>query len=232
MSSSIKNHLVNFLVITYFINAIIEIIAEFYSTNTVIFLAKPLIPFLLIVLYWFSSKERNMIFIIIMFFSLVTNILFIPKAPQALFYGVIAYTVHRILLLYFIYTKSKIKSYKIFVLVILPLFGIFSYLFFASSEVPQNTYVLLLSHNIMGAILGGIGITNYIVNDNKQNSLLMISTLLFIGLQMVIYIERYYLYNVNLEYIRPLAMLLNVLAFFAFYKYVMATESDNDRLAV
>jgi hypothetical protein len=114
----------------------------------------------------------------------------------------------------------------------LPLFGIFSYLFFASSDVPDNTYFLLFFHNIMGAILGGIGISNYIVNDNKQNSLLMISTLLFIGLQMVIYIERYYWYNVNLEYIRPLAMLLNSFAFFTFYKYVISTESDNDSLTI
>ncbi len=232
MIGTIKNNIVKFLTIVYFANALIEIIAEFYSTDTVIFLAKPLIPFLLIVLYWFSSKKRNLLFILIMFFSLVTNLLFIPKSPQALYYGVIAFTFHRILLIYFIFTVSKIRNFLLFGLVTIPLLLIFFYLFFASSDVPQNSYALLIILNIMGAVMGGIGISNYIIKDNKQNSLLMISVLLFLGLQMVVYVERYYLSNVSLDCIRPLAMLLNVLAFFAFYKYVLASESDDDRLPI
>ena len=107
--------------------------------------------------------------------------------------------------------------------------AIFFYLFFASTDVPENSYELLILLNVMGAILGGIGISNYILNDNKQNSLLMISVLMFLGLQMVVYVERYYLASIFLECIRPLAMLLNVLAFYIFYKYVIAAESNDNR---
>lgn len=114
----------------------------------------------------------------------------------------------------------------------IPLLAIFFYLFFASTDVPDNSYFLLILLNIMGAILGGIGISNYILNDNKQNSLLMISALLFIGLQMVVYVERYYLSSMILEYVRPLAMVFNVFAFFTFYKYVIAVESNNYRPAL
>lgn len=231
MIDSVKHNIVKFLIIIYFVNALIEVIAEFYSTNTVIFLAKPLIPFLLMVVYWFSSSNKSRIFILILFFSLVTNLLFIPKSPQALYYGVIAFTFHRILLIYYIFALSKIKNLWLFIFTTIPLLLIFFYLFFSSSNVPQNSYALLIVHNVMGAVMGGIGISNYVINDNKQNSLLMIAVLLFLGLQMVIYVERYYLYNISLEYIRPLAMLLNVLAFFAFYKYVLAVESDDDRFA-
>lgn len=229
MITLIKNNIVKFLIAVYFVNALIEIVAEFYSTSTIIFLAKPLIPFLLIALYWFSSVKRNPVFILILFLSLITNLLFIPKSPECLFYGVIAFTVHRILLIYLIFRLAGIKNWKLFAIVTIPLLFIFFYLFFASSDVPQNTYGLLVVHNLMGAVLGGIGISNYMINDNKQHSLLMISVLLFLGLQLVIYVERYYLYNISLEYIRPLAMLLNVLAFFTFYKYVLATESNHNR---
>lgn len=231
MLDSVKNNIVKFLIVVYFANAFVEIVAEFYSTNTVIFLAKPLIPFLLIVLYWFSSAKKNRLFILIMFLSLVTNLLFIPKSPDALFYGVIAFTIHRILLIGYIFSISPVRSWKLFILITIPLLLIFLYLFYASSDVPENSYALLMVHNIMGAVMGGIGISNYIVKDDKRSSLLMISVLLFLGLQMVIYVERYYLSNISLEYIRPLAMLLNVLAFFAFYKYVLASESDYNRPA-
>ncbi len=228
MIASIKNNIVKILMTIYFANALIEIIAEFYSTNSVIFLAKPLIPFLLMLLYWFSSQKKDWIFILIMLFSLITNLLFIPKSPEALFYGVVAFTFHRILLIYLIFRLAHIKNWKLCIAIAVPLLFIFFYLFFASSDVPENSYGLLIVHNIMGAVMGGIGISNYIINDNKQNSLLMVSVLLFLGLQMVVYVERYYLYNISLEYIRPLAMLLNVLAFFTFYKYVLSVESNHD----
>lgn len=229
MIGSLKNNIVKILTTVYFANALIEIIAEFYSNNTVIFLTKPLIPFLLIVLYWFSSQKKNKLFILLMLLSLITNLLFIPKSPTALFYGVVVFTFHRLVLIYLIFKLVGIVRPKLFVLVGLPLLFIFFYLFFASSDVPENTYGLLVVHNIMAAVLGGIGISNYIVNDNKQNSLMMIASLLFLGLQMVVYVERYYRYNISLEHIRPLAMLLNVLAFFVFCKFVLSTESDRDR---
>ena len=232
MASDLKRNIVKIITIIYFANALIEVISEYYSNNAIIFLAKPLIPFLLIVLYWFSSERKNSLYIIIMLFSLITNVLFIPKTPLCLFYGVVAFTIHRILLIYYVYILSKIKNVKMFVAVIIPLLAIFFYLFFASTDVPENSYVLLILLNILGAILGGIGISNYILNDNKQNALLMISVLMFLGLQMVVYVERYYLASVMLECIRPLAMLLNVLAFFAFYKYVIAAESNYNRPAL
>lgn len=232
MTSDLKSNIVKIITIIYFANALIEVISEYYSNNILIFLAKPLIPFLLIVLYWFSSERKNPLYIIIMLFSLITNVLFIPKTPLCLFYGVVAFTIHRILLIYYVSILSKIKNIKLFVAVTIPLLAIFFYLFFASTDIPENSYVLLIFLNILGAILGGIGISNYILHDNKQNSLLMISVLMFLGLQMVVYVERYYLASIMLEYVRPLAMLLNVLAFFTFYKYVIAAESNNNRSAL
>ncbi len=232
MLSDTKKNIITIITIIYFANALIEVVSEYYSNNTIIFLAKPLIPFLLIVLYYFSSERRNFLFISIMFFSLITNVLFIPKTPICLFYGLIAFTIHRILLIYYIYILSKIKNIKLFVAVTISLLAIFFYLFFASSDIPDNSYALLILQNILGAILGGIGITNYILNDNKQNSLLMISVLLFLSLQMVIYVERYYLTSIFFEYIRPLAMALNVIAFYSFYKYVITVESNYNRFAL
>lgn len=228
MIGVINKKTVTILTIVYFINALIEILAEYFSCKTIIFITKPLIPFLLISLYWCSSIKKNLVFVIIMLFSLITNILFIPKSPNALFYGVIAFTFHRILLIYYLFYLSKIKNYIPFILTTIPLLFIFFYLFFISSNVPQNSYALIFFHNIMGAVIGGIGISNYIVNDNKRNSILMISVLLFLGLQLVIFVEKYYLYNFSLEFIRPLAMLLNVLAFYTFYKYVIVTESNTN----
>lgn len=227
---NLKNRyiLVNALIIIYFINAIIEVISEYTSFLTAIYITKPLIPLLLMVLYFYKSSKKNSLFFVIMSLSLITNLLFIPNSQESLFYGVISFTIHRIFLLILIFKIIKIKDYIPFVLATIPLAFIFFYLF-AASDVPENSYYLIVFHNMMASILGGMAISNYVMNDNKQNSLLLISVLLFLGLQLVVYIEKYYLVNSHSFLLRPLAMILNVLAFYTFYKFVTASESlDND----
>lgn len=220
-----KKNIVTFFVITYFLNAVVEIVAEIYSLQNVIIVTKPLIPFLLMVLYFFNSKEKNTLFYFLMFFSALTNILFIPNASNSLFYGVIAYTIHRIILLIIIFRIVKIKDFIPFILATLPLCFIFFYLFTAA-DIPENTYFLVIFHNIIAAVLGGFAISSYILNDNKLNSFLLISVLLFLGLQLVIYIEKYYLVESHSRILRPLAMTLNVFAFYMFYKFMICSENQ------
>lgn len=226
MSVVIKKHIVKILTIFYFINASIEVVSEVYSNKTIIFVTKPLIPLLLMVLYYYSSKKREVLYFLLMFFSLITNLLFIPNTQNSLFYGVISYTIHRIILLVLIFKIVKIKDVTAFFLATIPLGFIFFYLFI-SSDVPVNTYYLIVFHNIIAAVLGGIAIASYIRNDSKQNSLLLISVLLFLGLQLVVYIEKYYLVEDKSFLYRPLAMSLNVMAFFAFYKFIIESELLN-----
>lgn len=218
-----KNSIVKIITILYFFNAVVEIFAEAFSCKIIIIITKPLIPILLMALYFYTSIKRDKLFYLILFLSLVTNLFFIPNSKECLFYGLITYTFHRILLLILIFKIVKIKNYIPFFLSTLPLGFIFFYLL-TSSDVPGNSYYLIVLQNLMAAILGGVAIANYSVNDSKQNSLLLISVLLFLGLQLVVYIEKYFFADFHSVYLRPLAMTLNVAAFYIFYKYVIATE--------
>lgn len=223
MSNKITHSNVKLIAYLYFANAIIEVISEAFSLKLIILITKPLIPLLLMVLYYFTSTSKCKLFYILMFFSLLTNLLFIPNTEQALFYGVIAYTIHRIFLLFMIFKIIKIKDFVPFILATIPLGFIFFYLF-AASEIPDNSYYLIFFHNLIAALLGGIAISSYVMNDSKENSLLLISVLLFLGLQLVIYIEKYYLAESHSTMLRPLAMTLNVIAFYIFYKFVIASQ--------
>ena len=120
MSLSIKNNIIKIISFFYFFNAIVEVIAETFSYEPIIFITKPLIPILLMVLYFYTSKSNCKLFYVIMFFSLLTNLLFIPNTADSLFYGVITYTIHRIFLLILIFRIIKIIT-KIFFLIILKL---------------------------------------------------------------------------------------------------------------
>jgi len=179
------------------------------------------------VLYFYNSAKKDIFFFLVMLFSLITNLFFIPNNKDFLFYGVISFTIHRIFLLILIFRIVKIKDYIPFFLATLPLGFIFFYLF-AASDVPKNSYYLIVLHNIIASILGGVAISNYMMNDSKQNSLLLISVLLFLGLQLVIYIEKYFLADSHSIFLRPLAMTLNISAFYMFYKFVISSEKLNN----
>ena len=225
MSLSFENNTIKIISFFYFFNAIVEVVAETFSYETIIFITKPFVPILLMVLYFYNSKSNCKLFYVIMSFSLLTNIFFVPKNAESLFYGVIAYTIHRIFLLILIFRIVKIKDYIPFLLATLPLGFIFFYLF-AASDVPDNSYYLIFFHNLIAAVLGGVAISSYVMNDNKQNSYLLISVLFFLGLQLVIYIEKYYLVESYSYILRPLAMTLNILAFYVFYKFVIISEKN------
>lgn len=227
MSIVFENKKVKYLTIIYFFNAVVEVVAELYSCEFIIFISKPLIPILLMVLYFYTSKSKGKLFYLIMFFSLLTNLLFIPNTSDSLFYGVITYTIHRIFLLILIFKIVKIKDFIPLFLGTIPLGFIFFYLF-ASSDVPENSFYLIFFHNLMAAFLGGVAISSYVMDDNKQNSFLLISVLLFLGLQLVIYIEKYYLVESHSYALRPLAMILNILAFYVFYKFVIISDKKLD----
>lgn len=227
MSIVFESKKVKYLTIVYFFNAIVEVIAELYSCEVIIFISKPLIPIVLMVLYFYTSKSKGVLFYLIMFFSLLMNLLFIPNTSDSLFYGVVTYTIHRIFLLVLIFKIIKIKDLIPLFVATIPLGFIFFYLF-AATDVPENSYYLIFLHNLIAAFLGGVAISSYIMDDNKQNSFLLISVLLFLGLQLVIYIEKYYLVESHSSALRPLAMILNILAFYVFYKFVIISEKKLD----
>lgn len=78
------------------------------------------------------------------------------------------------------------------------------------------------------SIFAGIALSNYVMNDNKQNSILLISAFLFVLLQFVIFIEKYFLIYELKEIFRPMAMLLNVFAFYTLFRYIIETEKLNN----
>lgn len=223
-----EDKVVNLLTISYFVVAFFEVVAEYFVNKTLIFSLKPIIPLLLIVIYYIKSDVKNKFFIVALFLSLITNVLFIPNTAEYVFYGVLIFTLHRILILYLIFSTQKIKDLIPSLIATAPFLLIFFYLFIETVEIPVNSFYILIFQNLLISIFAGIALASYVMNDNKQNSILLISALLFVMLQFVVFVEKYYLVNEYEKLFRPIAMTLNALAFFSFYKYIIESETSND----
>lgn len=223
-----SNNLVKLISVLYFVIAFIEIASEFYAYELLVCYLKPLLPIILLVMYWLHSNKRQWIFFASLFFSFLTNIFFIPNSQEMLFYGIIAFTFHRILALVLVLKLTRIKDYIPFAIATIPFLLIFFYLFIETNDIPENSFVILILQNLLISAYSGIALSSYVMNDNKQNSILLISALLFVMLQFIVFIEKYYLTNEYITMFRPLAMSLNVFAFYTFYRYVIDVELSNN----
>lgn len=221
-----KSNILGMLTVLYFAIAFFEVIAEYLVNEPTICTLKPVLPLLLILLYCIASEKRNVILITALILSCITNILFIPNTPTYLFYGVMVFTVHRILVIYLIITHQKLKDYIPIIIATAPFLLIFFYLFSETLDIPENSIYIIIFQNLLISLFAGIALSSYVMNDNKQNSILLISALLFVMLQFVVFIEKYFLVNEFEELFRPLAMTLNALAFFSFYKYIVTAENS------
>ncbi|RZJ35351.1 MAG: hypothetical protein EOO51_05560 [Flavobacterium sp.] len=228
METTAHRPVVNVTTAAYFVVAIVEIMAELFSIEQLKFIFKPLMPALLMMLYFLTSKERNMLFYLAMLFSVITNILFIPNDPKMLFYGVIAFLIHRIIVLWLVNRLIRINDFIPVAIATTPFLLVFFYLLAITDGIPVDTFILLSLQNIMISLLGGIALSNYVMNDNRKNSWLLICGVLFVALQFIVFLEKYYLTGISPAIFRPIAMGLNAFAFYTFYEFVIATERSDD----
>ena len=223
-----KSEILRLLTILYFTIALGEIIAEYFLYQPALFVLKPLIPIILLFLYWIASENKNTVFILAVLFSVITNILFIPNTDKCLFYGIISFAIFRILSIFLVFKLQKIKDFVPLLIATAPFLLIFSYLFTETPDIPENSVFIIVFQNIMISIFAGVALSSYVMNDNRQNSILFISALLFVMLQFVVFIEKYFLTNEYQQLFRPLAMTFNVFAFYSFYRYVINAEESNN----
>lgn len=222
-----NSEILKYITFLYFVISVVEVVAEYFSNKLLVYIFKPLIPIFIILMYILESYVRNKLFILAMLFSILTNLLFIPFSPQFLFYGIVAFLFHRILIVVLLFKKNTIKDIIPFLLATAPFLIVFFYMFVETDSIPANSFAILIIQNILIALIAGISLSSYVMNDNKQNSILLISAFLFVLLQFVVFIERYFMIYELKEFFRPMAMILNVFAFFTFYKYIVETEKSN-----
>ncbi len=214
------------LTIGYFVIAIFEVISEYFAYRPFICSLKPLIPLILTIMYLIISKKKSIVVVLVFLLSMFTNILFIPNTAASLYNALIVFTIHRIVIIYLIFTLQKVKDFIPLIIATIPFLLIFFYLFVETNDIPNNSFYLLILQNILISLFAGVALSSYVMNDNKQNSVLLISVLLFVMLQFTVFIEKYFLVNEFEWLFRPLAMTFNALAFFSFYKYVITAEKN------
>ncbi|RAR49046.1 lysoplasmalogenase family protein [Flavobacterium lacus] len=215
---------VKVLTVVLFIIAFIEVIAEYFRIIPLIYVFKPLISIVLMLLYWLSSTKKETLFFLTITTSLITNVLFIPNDLKFIFVGLIIFVFHRLINIYYILKVMKTKDFIPVVLASVPFLIVFFYIFFDTDLLTKEVYYIMIIHNSLISLLGGIALSHYIMNDSSRSSWLLICVLSFVTLHFIIFIEKFY---IELQIFRPIAMSLNAFAYYAFYRFILIIERSN-----
>jgi ABC-type transport system involved in cytochrome c biogenesis permease subunit len=132
------------------------------------------------------------------------------------------------MVIYLLIQLLKINDFIPVVIGTIPFLLVFFYLFMISDDIPEHSYFILIVQNMLISLVGGIAISSFIMKDSKRNSWLLLCGLLFVMLHLIIFIEKYYLSQLSPAVLRPIAMSVNVLAFYTFYEFVIAAERSDD----
>jgi hypothetical protein len=224
-----KSNFEKLFFILYFAFAFFDVIAEIFSSKFFLYVFKSLTLIVLLFLYWEVSNQRNFLFFSAIFFLLIARIYAISNFEEMLFLGMIAYFLYRLTTIYYIIKLIKLKDYIPFLLVIIPVLFLFFYLLTLISNLTPRTYYSIIVQIILISILAGITISHFFMNEAKKNDVwLLIFGLLSVTHTFILFIEKFYLLDLNISSFRFLAAVLNTGVCFSFYKFVIATEKLND----
>ncbi|HEX9980323.1 MAG TPA: lysoplasmalogenase family protein [Flavobacterium sp.] len=214
---------IKLLTAAFFGMGIVEVIAEYFSNTTLVYITKPLLIPILIVLYLKTIAKRNYLYLFALLFSWIANIFFISTAFQSIVIGAVFFLLHRLLMIVIVLKNIRFPSIFPMVVGCVPFLFIYLYLVNLTYDDLGNGLIIFIIQCVVISCLGGIAVGNYILRSDKPSSLLLISTLLFAVTQFVFVLRLYY---TSEPIFQPVAMLLFVLAQFIFYRFLVTSETS------
>ncbi len=218
-----QNDKSGFFIKIYFLITAILVVAETFKISNLLYCSKPLLIPCLVVLYFSHSNNRSFWYLLSLFFALISNILFISTDQDFLLYGIVSFMIYRILsIVTILKLTNKILIFPL-VLGTLPFIFIFSGLINLTISASSTSFYPVVANGLFISIFSGIALSNFVMNDNKQNSWLIISALLFMVLVFLFMFQKYYISNIVFQ---PLSALIFSAAHYTFYKFVVESEED------
>ena len=212
--------------LAFFIISLIEIIAEYCEDKLVIWMTKPLILPFLILYYLKRSKKISGFFVVALLFSWIANLMFIQNTFHYIFYGVVFFLIYRILVIYIIVSKAQMPNSFPLILGSIPFISLYVIVTLYTYTILGNSVYLFMVQGIFTIFLGGFSLVNYVLTSNRQNALLLISTM-FMAFNQFIFLLKYYYEQANI--LQAVAMILFILGQFLLTRYMITTEKDKHK---
>ncbi len=211
----------NTITVIYFGIATLLIVAEFYKVRNLLLIFKPLLVPSLMLLYLSTTERKSIWYMTSLIFAFASNVLLLFNAQQFVFLALLAFLFYRIFSIITVIKETEKIVLLPLVLATIPFLFVFSYLIYIMISPDNPNFYPTLINDLIISIFSGMGLSNYVMNDSKPNSWLIISTLLSAFSVILFMFENFYLPN---AVFKPLSALIFTMAHYAFYKFMYESE--------
>ena len=185
------------LTLLYFAIAFMLLVAEYGKFTLLLFIFKPLLIPSLTLLYLTVSKDKCYWYLVALFFAFLSNVFLLFTDSKLLLYGIVAFLFYRIGSIITVIKRGDKIVLLPLALATVPFLFIFSYLIYVMVNPNNPNFYPSIINDIIISIFSGLGLSHYVMNDSKQNSWLIISTLLFTFLVIVQQFFRSFCFRFN-----------------------------------
>lgn len=223
MDSQGRNTIINGLSVLYFVIIILYSICVYFDYQSFKFgFGFARIP-ILMVLYFYASKERNYIYFLALLFYQIASVLFNINTDVALFYAVLASVVFRFLMVVLVYKSIDDKMWNITLMTSIPFLIVYLYLIEMIKDSLGDGYVPWIINGFLTAFLGGLAVTNYVHKDDRKSFWLLISALFFVVQIGMFFMNKFYLKQ---QIFLQLIILFYGISHYTFYKFMIINEEE------
>lgn len=224
MKLKFRKNITVLLIIAYIMLSAFTVLGEYERDVDLIKQTKPFLIPTLTVLYFFSAKKVNWVYVMALLFVWIANILFIIQNQEFIFKGSVSHLFFLIIITFLVLVNTSFPGKISFLIAIIPFSFIYCCVYQLIYEnIEKGVYLFFLNGALM-IFLGGYSLANYFIDSNKPNTYLLLSILFFTFIQFLVSIDLYFL---STKFFRPIAMLLFVSAQFLLLKTVISFDKIN-----
>lgn len=224
MKRSEKKKLIVVFEVLYALVALMVVFGEFQKDPNFLIYCRPFVLPLLGIIYLFSSKKMNFIYLLALFFGWMANIFFIKHTSSAITNGGISYLLFWVAMTYIVLVNTNFPNAKLFTIAIVPFMFVFCYILQLIYINIYGSVYLYFSNAIFMVFLGGYSLAAYFLQSNRANTYLLIAIILFTFIQFIVSIDLYY---VSFRLFRPIAFLIFAVAQMILLRLMVLFDTQN-----
>jgi len=198
----------------------------FFEFKTFEYILKSISIPILMILYIATSKRKDKFYLIALLCAAISNILFISTNADLLNYGLIAFLIYRIITIFLVVKASpKLSFFTVGIGSVFFLFPLLYFIVLTQTSLGQSFFVAIVNV-ILVSILGGLSLSNYLMEEGFKHTWLLISTFLYTIIVFLFVIQKYYIF---IPIFQPIRVLVLMSAHYFFYLYILMSEKQIDK---
>ncbi len=178
---------------------------------------------ILMVLYYFSSVKKDMLYFLALLIFQAAYIFFGQKTDAGMFNGAVASVAYRFISIVIILKATQDKRWHMIFLTSLPIFFIYLYLVNLIRDSIANSYYVWIANGFLTAFLSGLAVTNYCYKEDQKSFWLLLSALLFVIQIGLFFVNKFYLKQ---DIFLHMVVVFYGISHYTFYKFMIFKDSE------